>query len=269
MSDSAEPSLVLGARAYEDLFVPAVFRAWAVRVADAARLARGERVLDVACGTGVLAREAAARVGDARLVAGVDPNPGMLAVARQAAPDVDWREAAAESLPHPGDSFDAVVSQFGMMFFSDRRAAVREMLRVAKPGGRIAVAVWDVLSASPGWAAEVAVVERGAGRAAADALRAPFVLGDRNAAASLFAEAGLAEVSVATSAATARFPSVRAMVEADLRGWLPIVGIDLPEERIVRTLEEAERELRSFVVADGRVEFPASAHVVTGRKPPA
>lgn len=69
----------------------------------------------------------------------------MLAVARQLEPAVDWREGFAESLPFPDESFDAVVSQFGLMFFTDRRQALREMLRVLVPGGRLAVAVWDSL----------------------------------------------------------------------------------------------------------------------------
>jgi ubiquinone/menaquinone biosynthesis C-methylase UbiE len=87
-------------------------------------------VLDVACGTGILASEASARVGPNGYVAGVDPNPGMLAVAARIAPSIEWRKGTAELLPYPDQSFDAVVSQFGLMFFIDRHQALREMLRV-------------------------------------------------------------------------------------------------------------------------------------------
>jgi ubiquinone/menaquinone biosynthesis C-methylase UbiE len=101
-------------------------------------------------------------------------------------PRVDWRVGLAESLPFPSDTFDAVVSQFGLMFFPDRRQALREMLRVLAPGGRLVVAVWDSLDHIPAYAAEVALLERTAGRIAAEALSAPFVMGNREALNALF-----------------------------------------------------------------------------------
>lgn len=162
------------ANAYEALMVPALFGQWATKVADAAHIRPGQRVLDVACGTGVLGRELASRVGRAGIVAGLDPSPGMLEVAKQLAPAVEWRQGIAESLPFPDESFDAVVSQFGLMFFSDRRKALAEALRVLVPSGRLAVAVWDSLDNITAYAAEVALLERFAGQPAADALRAPF-----------------------------------------------------------------------------------------------
>jgi ubiquinone/menaquinone biosynthesis C-methylase UbiE len=98
-------------------------------------------VLDVACGTGVVAREAARRVGPAGAVAGLDRNEGMLAVARRMAPGIAWRHGLAEALPFPDGAFDAVICQFGLMFFEDRGKALGEMWRALRPGGRLAVAV--------------------------------------------------------------------------------------------------------------------------------
>ena len=266
-ADSALRAQIDAANAYEAFFVPAVFQEWAPRVVAAAQVQSGQRVLDVACGTGVLAREAAARAGATGVVAGLDPNRGMLAVARRLAPDVQWREGTAEALPYPDRSFDACVSQFGLMFFTDRQRAIGEMVRVLAPGGRLAVAVWDSLENTPAYAAEVALLERVAGQRAADALRAPFVLGDRKDLASLFADAGVAHVGITTHQGTARFPSVRAMVEADLRGWLPVMGVVLPEDQISRILDEAEPMLRAYVTPGGTVEFASPAHIVTGSRP--
>ncbi len=254
---------IAGARAYEELHVPALFEQWCDRVLDAARVGPGQRVLDVACGTGILARHAAARVGPSGSVAGVDPGHGMLAVAREKAPGIDWRHGTAESLPFPDDAFDAVASQFGMMFFTDRPRSVREMTRVLAPGGRLAVAVWDRLENSEAYAVEVDLLDRLAGAAAADALRAPFVLGDADALAALFDRSGAGDVQVTTHRGTARFPSLRAMVEADLRGWLPIMGVHLDEETIDGVLAEAERELAEYVTGSGEAVFGSPAHIVT------
>lgn len=255
---------IAGARAYEALHVPALFKQWCPRVLDAAGVARDDRVLDVACGTGVLAREAAVRVGPAGSVAGVDPGHGMLAVAKELAPSIEWQECAAESLPYPDRSFDAVVSQFGLMFFSDRAQALREMIRVLKPGARLAVAVWDSLEKSEAYPEEVELLQRLAGKAAADALRAPFVLGDKADLIALFEASAVESVGVETHAGTACFPSIRTMVEADLRGWLPTMGVVLQEEQIDSILNEAEGVLAEYVTAGGKVIFNSPAHIVTG-----
>ena len=267
MKNSAEQAQIEAAKAYESLFVPALFEQWTGRVADAARVHTGQRVLDVACGTGALARHVAGRVGAGGAVTGLDANAGMLEVARERAPTIDWRRGTAESLPFEAASFDAVVSQFGLMFFTDRARAVREMLRVLKPGGRLAVAVWDSLENNPLYAAEVDLLARLAGQAAADALEAPFAIGDRNALAAVFADAGAATAEIATHAGRARFPSLHVVLEADLRGWLPMVGLILPEDTIGRVLAAADDELGEYVHRTDRgIEFPLSAHIVSAAR---
>jgi SAM-dependent methyltransferase len=267
MSEPTLQSQIDAANAYEALFVPALFEQWAPKVADAAQIQPGQRALDVACGTGILARELTSRMGSSGRVAGIDPSPGMVAVAKHLAPAVEWREGVAESLPFPDQSFDAVVSQFGLMFFTDRRQALREMLRVLASGGHLAVAVWDSLDNIPAFARLVALLEQTAGRRAADALRAPFTLGDRRELDTLVTEAGVAPAEITTHHGTARFPSIRTMVEAELRGWLPVVGVILAEDQIGRILQEAEHALSSHADTDGRVTFQLSAHLVTAKKP--
>ena len=112
---------------------------WAPRVADAAGIKSGDRVLDVACGTGVLTRAAAERAAPGGDVSGLDLDPGMLAVAARINPGLRWQQGSAGALPFADDSFDAVVSQFGLMFFPEPSVALREMMRVLKRGGRFLV----------------------------------------------------------------------------------------------------------------------------------
>lgn len=257
---------IAGAEAYESLFVPAIFGAWAPRVLEAADVGVGQRVLDVACGTGVCAREAARLVGQTGSVAGVDVNPGMLAIARRHAPTVEWREANAESLPFDDESFDAVVSQFGLMFFSSPVVAVREMLRVLRQDGRLAIAVFGRIEQAPAYAAEAALFERMAGVNAAAAVRAPFALGDWRKLGDLFGKTGVKTIRIKAEPGAARFPSVRTMVEADLRGWLPAMGVELDDELIESILEAAEDELAEFRTAEGEMETPAPAYIIKAEK---
>ncbi len=108
--------------------------------------------------------------------------------------------------------------------------------------------------------------ERSAGPQAADALRAPFVLGEKSNLVQLAKEAGVASIEVATRIGTAKFPTVRALVEADLRGWLPVMGVFLEEAKIQQILEEAEEVLSPYVNEQGQAVFPVSAHIISGIK---
>jgi ubiquinone/menaquinone biosynthesis C-methylase UbiE len=129
---------------YERYFVPAIGAPAAKDLIEIAALRPDERVLDVACGTGVVARLASQMVGAAGTVAGLDIHPGMLAVARSTAPPdmaIDWHEASVEAMPLPEASFDAVLCQMGLQFVPDKHAALREMRRVLAPGGRLILTV--------------------------------------------------------------------------------------------------------------------------------
>jgi SAM-dependent methyltransferase len=128
---------------YERALVDPLFRPWVDPVLDEVALTAGDRVLDIACGTGIVARLAKARLGGTAKVVGVDLSPPMLAVARGVAPDIDWREGDAQALPLRDDEvFDVVVCQQGLQFFPDKPAAVGQMRRALAPGGRLAVSTW-------------------------------------------------------------------------------------------------------------------------------
>jgi ubiquinone/menaquinone biosynthesis C-methylase UbiE len=252
------------AEVYEDFFVPALSQPWAKRVADAAQIRAGQRVLDVACGTGALTCEIVARVGPSGSVVGLDLNEVMLEVARRKVPTLEWWQGPVEALPFASASFDAVVSQFGLMFFENRGTAIEEMMRVLRPGGRLAVAVWGSLETSPGYAALAALVQRLCGDRVAEVFRAPFVLGTPQVLHSIFTEAGLPNAEITTQEGTARYPSIHSWVDAEVRGWT--LGEVIADEQVERLLTEAEEVFRPFVTREGTVAFSMPALIVTATK---
>ncbi len=190
----------------------------------------------------------------------------MLAVARRTAPAIRWEQGPAEALPYPDGAFDAVVSQFGLMFFADRAAALREMFRVLRSSRQLAVAVWASLDESPGYAALVRLLQRLFGSGAADALRAPFALGDRDDLAATFAGVGLPAPSITTTSGPARFPSIAAWITTDVKGWSPLGG-QLSDAQFRNLLAEAETALQEFATDGAIVEFPIAAHIAVVVKP--
>ena len=148
------------AEVYEEFFVPALFGQWAAPILDAGGVAAGDAALDVGCGTGVVARAAARRVGPTGEVVGLDRNDGMLAVAGRFPQPVTWRHGVAERLPFDDGRFDRVLCQFAVMYFDDQRQALREMDRVLRPGGTVAIATWTAVEDSPGYASMVDLLRR-------------------------------------------------------------------------------------------------------------
>lgn len=252
------------AEIYEAFFVPALFGEWGSRVTEAANIQSGQQVLDVACGTGALTRAVADRVKQTGNVIGLDVNEGMLAVAQQKAPQLEWRSGMAEALPFEDNQFDAVVSQFGLMFFEDRHQALREMMRVLRPGGHLAVAVWDSLENTPGYSAMTTLLQRLFGDDVAQALQSPYNLGDTRLLKSIFVEAGIPHAKISTVAGTAHFASVEAWVTTDVKGWTLADVLDDQQFRLL--LNEAEKTVHPFVTADGTVSFNSPAHIVTAQK---
>jgi len=252
---------------YEKLMVPAIFVSWAQRILDKAKVKPGDRILDVACGTGIVARTAIKRTGsNGTSVTGLDPNPGMLAVAESNTSGPVWKEGVAEELPFRDEIFDVVVSQFGLMFFQDRPAALREMYRVLAPGGRLVVAVFDSLENNPGYSAMTDVFARVAGNEVAQALRHPFLLGNIDKLKALCTESGLSSAEVTTHNGKAQFPDVRTMVLADVKGWFPLAGIHLTDEQIDKVVQQLESAMQEYISSDEGLEFPMPAHFITASK---
>jgi SAM-dependent methyltransferase len=254
------------AEVYDELFVPALFAQWGPRVTEAAAIELGQRVLDVGCGTGVLACAAAERVGPKGRVVGLDPNEQMLAVARRKATGVTWQLGRAEALPFDGASFDAVVSQFALMFFESKPTAIAEMLRVLRPGGRLAIAVWDALERAPGYLALTELLRELFGDDVAGAMRAPFALGDRHELLRLLVDAGAAGAGIKTQPGTVSFASADAMISTE-RACVWTLGGLLDDKQFAQLRQRAPGVLQSFVRSDGRVQFDCPAHIVTATRP--
>ena len=200
------------AELYEERFVPALFAHWVDAVLDAAGVRAGQDVLDVACGTGLVARHAAERVGPTGRVTGLDLNPAMLAVASRLRPDLTWQQGDAAAMPFEGDSFDVVTCQSAAMFFPDVVGALREMWRVTRPGGAVAVQVFDSRKDQPAYGPWIAMVARHAGEDALQMLGTYWVHGDRALMRQRCATAGLRVIAVHDHERPASFPSVEAMV---------------------------------------------------------
>jgi len=240
---------------YAEHLVPAVFAPWAPVLLDAAAVGIGHTVLDVACGTGVVAAAAAERVGPSGAVTGVDINPGMIAVASRTQ-GVRWAQADAARLPFPDGGFDRVLCQAGLQFVPDRLGALREMRRVLRPGGRVALLVWRALHHSPGFAALADALQAVVGPEAAAVMRAPFVFGDDpRPLATLLDSAGFGDVYVQARAGTVRFASVEAFVRCQ-RAASPLAAhVDVRHEP----------DLIAYVAARAQAVFPIEAAVALGQ----
>jgi SAM-dependent methyltransferase len=256
---------VAAAEQYEARFVPAIFAEWAPLLCDVARIEARHAVLDVACGTGIVARTVTDRRGTADRVVGVDLNDGMLAVARRIRPDLDWRQGDVADLPFPDRSFHAVVCQMALMFFPDRAAALREMARVARPGGVVALAVPASLDAQPAYGPFVDMAVRVAGPAAASLLGAYWACGDLDGLCELAASAGLEVTDTWTHLGTAAFDSPTQLAATEVEGS-PLVD-RISADDYARIRAGAEEVLRPFVGPTGRLDAPLRGHLLAARVP--
>ncbi|MFA9431865.1 class I SAM-dependent methyltransferase [Egicoccus sp. AB-alg2] len=260
------PADTTPAHTYDDYYGPAIFGPLGRALLAFAPPSPGDRVLDVACGTGIVTRRLAAAVGPGGEVTGIDLNPAMLAVARErttaTAATVAYRQGDATTLDLPDRSVDRVYCQQGLQFFPDRLAAVREMRRVLVDGGRVALAVWQGLerhsffaalarAEAPHLAAHGLPVET-------EDLVAPFTFGDAAALTGLLREAGLRVHDVATHTVTARFVTPERFVERLEHAYAAVVPkFDEDPDLFADYLAAIEEETRALVE-----EYRVGDHVV-------
>lgn len=263
------------AEMYERLLVGPLFRPWAEVLLDHVGIASGERVLDLACGTGIVARLANQRLRKTGHVVGIDLSEQMLAVGRSIDPGIEWREGNAMALPFgeaADETFDVVLCQQGLQFFPDKAAAAREMRRVLKkaaPGGRLAVAVWRGLEEIPFFLALHRVAERHLGPVA----DARYGYGDAMTLERLLADAGFREVKVEKMTRTIRFDDGMVFVRMNAMalvgmGTAPATTSDEKRAQLVAAIVKDSAEVLP-AYADGEkgqgIAFAISANVATAR----
>jgi ubiquinone/menaquinone biosynthesis C-methylase UbiE len=251
------------AELYQRHLVPAVTALWAADLADRAVLAPGERVLDVACGTGVVARVAAERVGAAGSVDAIDVNAGMLAVARSLPGAVRWHHGSALELPFADGRFDVVLCQLGLQFLSDRPLALREMRRVLASDRRLALNVFGPIEHNPATHALADALDRRLGADASRAKRTEHALADPEQLRALVAQAGFRAVAIDTARKTVRFASPAEYVAIQLAAT-PLAAVVADDDRVAAVVADVTAALGPYVGHNG-LAFPQEVLVVLAR----
>lgn len=258
------------AESYERYFVLPFYAPEAQHLIELAGLMAGERVLDLACGTGIVARIAANKVGVNGMVVGLDRNESMLAVAHRASADISplikWQRAEAHNVPFPDSKFDVVFCQQGLQFFPHRLPALREIHRVLAPNGRLALSSMRPNKHNPEYNLLADVLERHAGPEAGMMVRSTFLPLSINDLRSLLKSAGFHDVRILIGVGPVRYPSVNEFLRREMAGS-PLAGqakswsYDL-FRMIVHDLEIA---LEAYIDDDGII-FPAETYFVIAHK---
>jgi len=225
----------------------------------------GDRVLDVACGTGVVASRVNLVSSKLCYVTGIDINEGMLKAARSN-PQVEWHQGSATELPFDADSFDVVLCQQGLQYFPDRTAAMREIARVLAPGGRVALNVWGALERQPFFAAAIATIGTFLGADAQAPFYTAFSLNTAEELRQLAGNAGLQNIRVRFEHRTMRYP-VPARFVAGWIGGAPIAAkfLALPDDRKQTFIADIVERVATYV-DDAGLAVPMENHFMTASK---
>ncbi|MFZ6005851.1 MAG: class I SAM-dependent methyltransferase [Actinomycetota bacterium] len=260
------------AEVYDQEVVTGIFGEWTPALVSTAAPVSGERVLDLACGSGGVTRLLASRVAPGGSVVAVDLSPAMLDVARARGVDgvaVEWHQASAEQLPLPDDDVDLITCQQGLQFFPDKASAAAEMARVLRPGGRIALSVWCGLDSNP---LQKAFNESLLVHAGAAIFTAPFSFGDPAVLRSLLSDAGLEVSAIEAETKTAAFDSLEHFAEVHVVGAAAVIPAFAEMEAAQRSklIDSAVQDLEAtagpFLTSEG-LRFPMSSLVATAHKP--
>jgi ubiquinone/menaquinone biosynthesis C-methylase UbiE len=257
-----------GAEAYERHLVPAIFAPWAALALELAELRPGERVLDAACGTGIVARLARSRVGATGKVTGVDLNPGMLEVARrsseQEAPSIAWLKGDLEALPFTAGEFDVVLCQQGLQFAANKAAVLGELHRVLREGGRLILSVWRDLQHCPYMVALTSALRDHVSPDASQRMSAPCSLASADQLKELMRQGGFQHVQVRIDVLPARISALEPFLVGQFLASPIAADIGALDESGRGTLLD-EIQLRPYLDDSGLV-VPFEAHTITASR---
>jgi ubiquinone/menaquinone biosynthesis C-methylase UbiE len=270
---SANATTPSPAETYEQFFGPAIFSPWARVLLDYAVAKPGERVLDLACGTGIVAQQVAPQLGAAGRVLGVDISPDMLAVAsakpRGDGAPIKWRQGDACQLELDPDRFDLVLCQQGFQFFPDRDAAARGIRGVLADGGRAVLSVWCGLDRNPVFKALFEAEARHLGEPI-DKLAVPFSVADGETLRDVFGQAGFTDISIDTETRDVSFASTERFFELTILAGAAVIPALAEQDAASRAAlvaavaAEAEGMIGPHLQGDHLV-FPMTSHMVVAR----
>jgi SAM-dependent methyltransferase len=246
---------------HEQYLVPAIYAQWANRVAEIAEIDLGQHVLDVACGTGTLARAIQLETGLTGKIIGLDSNEKMLASAQAHSRGIEWQLGDATAMPFDKNRFDRVMCQFALMFITNRVAVIKEMLRVCKPDGLVVLATWGALHQGGAYDALIKLVNKYLGSQAALKLSSPWVLGKPGVMDALLLTSGVNEYECHQRVGQASYPSMRAFIETHLR--LTGEFDNLNEQCLGEVFSAADKELHPFLAPGGQLVAQLNANIFT------
>lgn len=249
---------------YERWFAPWL-APWTDELINVANPHPGERILDIACGTGTVARTIADRLSPSAHITGVDLNASMVEVAQDLVPvgiKIAWETASADSLPFSDDSFDLAVCQQGFQFFPDRLAALREANRVLRPGGRITMSVWTSIEQCPVQLALAEALDQHLGRDVGENMRLPFACPDAETLRTLLTDAGFRDVSLSTQAKTLSWPSVRDYVHRYVSITPAADAFEAATEQTRDAVVEIVADRSKDLIQNGELLFPTQTNLV-------
>ena len=256
------------AELYEQYLVPTIFVPWAQHILSTVIPQNGDNILDVACGTGIVARMAKARVGSSGRVVGVDLNTGMLNVAKSLSGhrNIEWIEADVGNIPLENDSFDKAYCQQGLQFFPDKVAALCEIGRILKPGGSCVAVVAQTLEQNPLMRSQAAATEKHIDSDAAAGFKAVCGLSDGSKIEELFETAGYLGITWNTVDLTLTYPDALVFIRNGIMAT-PVAGLisDWDIEARQALLDDILHGFGDYF--DGRsLTFPHVATVIVGKK---
>jgi ubiquinone/menaquinone biosynthesis C-methylase UbiE len=258
-------------RNYDRYLGPALFHGFADDLTARIAVMPGMRILETACGTGIVTRRLADRLRGRGSIVSTDLNEAMIAYGRAQMPagseHVEWQTADATKLPFPDQSFDAVVCQFGLMFFPDKAASIRETFRVLKPGGRYLFSVWDALTKNPLQRITHETVARFFPADPPSFYTVPFSLHDPAPLRTMLAEAGFEGIEVThvekTGASASAADATTGLIDGN-----PI--LDAIMDRRPEALGDIKRATAAAIageLGDPPARIPLRAIVLSARRP--